>query len=199
MRNVLRIAVPVAACLSASLLAGCMLDDSARIDRQRKANAAREREEQMEENLHRLEATCQGLERALDEARDESALDRQRLALLAQEVNDLKSAPKAVKPETRKKPEIGPGLAAAKNKTNKKGSDTADLLRIQTALGRAGYDPGPADGKMGAKTRKALELFQKENGLKPDGVVGARTLAKLQPFLVEEATPEAAPEPFPGE
>ncbi len=184
MRNVLRIS---GACLSAALLAGC-LDDSARIERQRRLAEEQRARQDMEESLHRLEATCQGLERALDESRDETSLDRQRLARLEQEVRDLPSrlavkreAPKAAEPKHAKTVEVK--------------SDAADLARIQTALKRAGFDPGTADGKMGAKTLKALESFQKSNGLKPDGVVGAQTLAKLKPFLAE---PEAA-EPTPAE
>jgi len=35
----------------------------------------------------------------------------------------------------------------------------------QKALAKAGYNPGPADGLMGTKTRKALNRFQKDNNL----------------------------------
>ncbi|GEM_PF-5005327 len=194
MRNVLRISAFSVAVLSAALLSGCMFDGSERIERQRKAAAERDRQEQMEEAVHRLEASCQGLERALDEARDESALDRQRLAQLAQEIHDLRPVLKPAKPEVHKAETRKPA-----NKPGKKGSDAADLARIQAALHRAGFDPGAVDGKMGAKTLKALESFQQSNGLKPDGKVGPQTLAKLKPFLAEDAAFDSAPEPAPGE
>ena len=197
MRNVLRIS---GVCLSVSLLSGCMLDSSARIERQRKADAERERQEQAEENLHRLEATCQGLERALDEARDENALDRQRLARLEQEVHDLKPAPKppAHKTESHKASSNPPSKKKGGEKGAEKAGEVADLALVQAALKRAGFDPGPADGKMGAKTVKAIESFQQANGLAADGKVGPQTRAKLKPYLTEGGA-EAGPEPAPGE
>lgn len=39
----------------------------------------------------------------------------------------------------------------------------------QRALTAFGYDPGPADGIMGAKTRRALRLFQQDQGLPVTG------------------------------
>ena len=39
------------------------------------------------------------------------------------------------------------------------------LQSAQKALSSAGYNPGPTDGLMGQKTRKALNSFQQDNGL----------------------------------
>lgn len=50
---------------------------------------------------------------------------------------------------------------------------------IQTVLKRSGYSPGPVDGKFGPKTVRAVEQFQKRNGLHPDGIVGPVTCQKL--------------------
>lgn len=50
---------------------------------------------------------------------------------------------------------------------------------VQRALARAGFDPGPADGKAGKKTKSAIRQFQRSNGLGADGVVGSRTWAAL--------------------
>jgi peptidoglycan hydrolase-like protein with peptidoglycan-binding domain len=48
-------------------------------------------------------------------------------------------------------------------------------IEIQTALKNAGFYMGNIDGKIGPKTKKAIEDFQKANGLKVDGKVGAKT------------------------
>lgn len=64
--------------------------------------------------------------------------------------------------------------------------DKLDIKQIQTALKNAGFDPGSADGKMGVKTKHALQKFQESKGLKPDGVVGPETITKLKMYLFKE-------------
>ena len=54
---------------------------------------------------------------------------------------------------------------------------------IQRALKRAGYYTGHIDGAIGPRTKKAVRAFQKANGIKPDGIVGQQTWAKLQEYL----------------
>ena len=54
---------------------------------------------------------------------------------------------------------------------------------IQRALKRAGYYTGHVDGAIGPRTKKAVRAFQKANGLKPDGIIGQQTWAKLQEHL----------------
>ncbi len=61
---------------------------------------------------------------------------------------------------------------------------------IQTALKNAGFYNGTIDGKIGPKTKKAIEDFQKANGLKVDGKVGPRTWKAMSKHL-----PVPAPEP----
>lgn len=51
---------------------------------------------------------------------------------------------------------------------------------IQRALKNAGYDPGPADGRLGKRTKQAILDFQRAKGLKADGVVGQKTWAALK-------------------
>ena len=47
-----------------------------------------------------------------------------------------------------------------------------ELVRMtQVLLAKAGFDAGPADGKMGAKTRDAIISFQKANDLNADGAI----------------------------
>ena len=54
------------------------------------------------------------------------------------------------------------------------------LKRTQRALAQRGYDPGPADGQMGAKTRQAIQRFQKQQGIAADGKPSLALLALLQ-------------------
>ena len=54
---------------------------------------------------------------------------------------------------------------------------------IQTALKKAGYYKGPADGQIGTQTKEAVKKFQQANGINPDGVVGSRTWALMRKYL----------------
>ena len=53
---------------------------------------------------------------------------------------------------------------------------------LQLALCRAGYGPLERDGVFGARTREALQRFQRSHGLSADGVAGERTHASLMPW-----------------
>jgi peptidoglycan hydrolase-like protein with peptidoglycan-binding domain len=55
----------------------------------------------------------------------------------------------------------------------------ADVVSMQQALKDKGFDPGPADGVMGPRTRGALRDFQKKEGLNPTGRWDHETGAKL--------------------
>ncbi len=57
------------------------------------------------------------------------------------------------------------------------------IKEIQTALKNAGFDPGPIDGKIGAKTKEAIKAFQKANGLAIDGKVDKKTWELLSAYL----------------
>ena len=56
---------------------------------------------------------------------------------------------------------------------------------IQTALFNAGFYTGAIDGKIGPKTKKAIEEFQGAKALKVDGKVGSKTWAELEKYLAE--------------
>ncbi|MDO8661865.1 MAG: peptidoglycan-binding domain-containing protein [Candidatus Omnitrophota bacterium] len=62
---------------------------------------------------------------------------------------------------------------------------------IQRALKNAGFYTGAIDGKIGAKTKKAIAAFQKANGLTGDGKVGPKTWGALSKYLNPEAAPKA--------
>jgi len=57
---------------------------------------------------------------------------------------------------------------------------------IQKALKNAGFYSGSIDGKLGPKTKKAIEEFQLSKGLKADGKVGPKTWAELEKYLVQQ-------------
>lgn len=53
------------------------------------------------------------------------------------------------------------------------------ISQVQTILTQMGYDPGPADGVMGQRTRDAVKAVQKQFGMKADGEITAELLEKL--------------------
>ena len=57
---------------------------------------------------------------------------------------------------------------------------------IQRALKNAGFYAGSVDGKIGPRTKKAIEEFQKSKELKADGKVGPKTWAELEKYLVQQ-------------
>ena len=64
-------------------------------------------------------------------------------------------------------------------KTLKTGSRGSDVKKMQTALKEKGYYTQKVDGIFGKGTLSAVKAFQKENGLKVDGIAGPQTLSKL--------------------
>lgn len=58
-----------------------------------------------------------------------------------------------------------------------------DHKDVQQALKNAGYYEGAIDGKVGSGTKAAILQFQKDNGLKSDGLLGQETWAVLRGYL----------------
>lgn len=58
------------------------------------------------------------------------------------------------------------------------------VLSIQRMLQALGYDPATLDGVIGPRTRAAIRAFQRDHGLRINGVAGPVTCARLQ-LLVE--------------
>ena len=59
------------------------------------------------------------------------------------------------------------------------GSKGGDVTKVQQKLIQWGYLKGSADGSYGPKTKAAVELFQRRNGLAVDGRVGPKTAAAM--------------------
>ena len=77
-----------------------------------------------------------------------------------------------------------------KRQTIRKGNHGAAVKDLQTMLQKLGYNLGVCgvDSDFGIATEKAVKEYQKEHGLKVDGIVGANTWAALEKAT---ATPAA--------
>ena len=80
------------------------------------------------------------------------------------------------------------------------GGPTADTVkRAQEALKSYGIDPGPIDGIIGSRTRKAIMIFQAENMLDETGILDTETQEKLgisvryPPTNIDESSPLVSP------
>ena len=73
-------------------------------------------------------------------------------------------------------PQVKPG-----DRTLKRGMAGADVKALQEELMKRGYSVGAsgADGDFGRDTERAVRLFQADNGLVVDGIVGEKTWAAL--------------------
>ncbi len=75
--------------------------------------------------------------------------------------------------------------SSAHQASNNSGTPRATLAAsplvedVQAALGRAGYNAGPADGLAGPRTTKAITAYQRDNGLATDGEPSAELLQHL--------------------
>jgi hypothetical protein len=60
-----------------------------------------------------------------------------------------------------------------------------DVRRAQEILAQLGFDPGPADGRPGQRTRAAVRAYQKARSLIEDGLIGQQTWARLLKDVAE--------------
>lgn len=72
--------------------------------------------------------------------------------------------------------------------TVKVGSSGTVVKTIQTKLKRWGYYTGSVDGVFGAKTKAAVQSFQRKNGLTADGIVGNATAKAMGVTLSGSST-----------
>ena len=63
------------------------------------------------------------------------------------------------------------------------GTEGYFVTLLQYALRRAGMDVGNLDGIFGRRTAKALQRFQRDQGLSADGIAGKLTWAALYPYI----------------
>ena len=74
---------------------------------------------------------------------------------------------------------IAAGAFAYQEGTLYSGVRSEEVKKLQTALIQLGYLGGTPDGIYGTHTELAVKKFQKQNGLKADGVAGAATQEKI--------------------
>jgi Putative peptidoglycan binding domain len=73
------------------------------------------------------------------------------------------------------------------------------VRQLQLRLRGLGHRPGPIDGLFGPLTEASVERFQRARGLEVDGLVGARTRARLLAVPVRRrAAPQGSARPEPG-
>jgi peptidoglycan hydrolase-like protein with peptidoglycan-binding domain len=70
--------------------------------------------------------------------------------------------------------------------------DARTVAAAQQALRAEGYDPGPADGDINAKTVQAVKQAQKDRELEPTGRLDRRTAAALGVDVAENASAGAS-------
>jgi localization factor PodJL len=59
------------------------------------------------------------------------------------------------------------------------GDRQALVKKIQALLAEQGFDPGPADGVVGQKTRDAVRAYQHKNGIAETGQIDSKVVASL--------------------
>jgi len=66
---------------------------------------------------------------------------------------------------------------------NQPGYDTyangSVVIQVQSRLARAGYYHGPIDGVMGLRTHYAIQAYERDHGLRVDGVISGQLLRTM--------------------
>jgi hypothetical protein len=101
-------------------------------------------------------------------------LRREVLKALQMGIDEFARAYRAVNPQRRRQVPLPPDLPPVIPQYS-----SQQISQVQAFLKTAGYDPGPADGQLGPKTRGALRAYQQANGLSPTGELDDETWEKL--------------------
>ena len=77
----------------------------------------------------------------------------------------------------------------------RKGEHSDRVMAVQERLKELGYYSGEIDGQFGNGTEEAVRLFQRQNGLDVDGVIGSMTLAAVMDENAAMITVTPTPDP----
>ena len=83
--------------------------------------------------------------------------------------------------------------AALGDRNLARGSRGPEVTELQKRLNMLGYVVGPIDGIFGRQTEAGVRLFQKERGLKVDGIAGRQTIGLLKKMTGESVTVGGTP------
>lgn len=118
---------------------------------------------------------CGKKEVAVEEVQDPMSMES-----LSTVTTETRAVPDAKTQATQAAPAVEATTAPAKlEPLPPSGPYKPTIQEIQAALKNAGFYNGVIDGKSGPMTKKAIEEFQKANGLKADGKVGTKTWSLL--------------------
>ncbi|MFA4994664.1 MAG: peptidoglycan-binding domain-containing protein [Bdellovibrionales bacterium] len=70
--------------------------------------------------------------------------------------------------------------SAKKSRAKKSKADCETVRKAQEQLKRLGYYTGKIDCILGPQTTRAIKNFQRDHGLKPDGILGKNTMRALE-------------------
>lgn len=160
--------------------------------------------EQIQRKLDDIQSHLTVLSEQMDDVKSKQAQAAQEQAALT-----LKPAAPAQDPYYSKRDQLSqlasrPKTSSKSSKSSKSSTNlNAKHIRVavpvrdvQRALKNAGFDPGPADGRVGNRTIDAIKRFQRSAGLKVDGIVGQQTWRRLSsgsPISSKPAPKPAAP------
>ena len=110
---------------------------------------------------------------------------RNQISVLESQVQSKDEEISSLKENLSKEKEV-PLFVASNKKAVGEVKSRPSIKQVQMALKNAGYNPGPADGKMGKQTKDALKAFQKANGLSIDGKAGKQAWELLRKYLYQK-------------
>ncbi len=132
-------------------------------------------------NVNMLQMRVGELEREV-QTKDNEIKDLQyQIKDLSYEIDRLKNK----SPRMEKRPAVSSAVPAS-SKTEADDDIIrvkASIRQVQVALKKAGYYKGNIDGKVGDMTKTAISDFQKDHGLKVDGILGQKTWNELKTYL----------------
>ena len=96
--------------------------------------------------------------------------------------------------ESAARPQRG-GQTQPQQQARKPAYDRTMVRDTQQLLAGLGYDPGPADGAFGPQTKGALQVYQRDKGLPPDGKPSQTLVALLRQDTAARTTPQQVTPP----